>query len=430
MVTLEREIGLLEATTYGVGIILGAGVYVLIGKAAGMAGNSVWFAFLIGAVISSFTGLSYAELSSMYPKAAAEYVWVKRASENPLLAFLTAWMIIITGVISASTVALGFAGYFSQLFDVQEILVAVALIAILSIVNYVGIKESARANIIFTLVEALGLALIVFLGLGALGKVDYLETPNGMSGVLAASALIFFAYIGFEDVVNIAEETKNPERIVPKALILSIAITSLFYVAVAFSVVGLASWTELGASPSPLAFAASKALGGSAFDIMSIIALFSTANTVLIILVVGSRMIFGVAREGALPQFLSTIDPRRRTPWIAIICMMTFTTFFVLLGDLELVASVTSLGAFVTFALVNFSLIYLRYRMPDATRPFKVSLNIGWFPIIPFLGLISCILMMFQFDLVIITSGLLFILIGILFYNACGFSEKCRRNVD
>ncbi len=428
LVTLEKEIGLFEATAYGVGIILGAGVYVLIGKATGIAGNSVWISFLIGAVVSSFTGLSYAELSSMYPKAAAEYVYVKRASENPLLAFLTAWMIIITGVISASTVALGFAGYFSQLFHTPEILVAVTLIAILSLVNYIGIKESAKANILFTFVEALGLALIVFLGLKTLGKVNYLEAPNGVSGILAASALIFFAYIGFEDVVNIAEETKNPERVVPKALILSIVITSLFYVAVAFSVVGLASWTELGASPSPLAYAASKALGGSAFDVMSVIALFATANTVLIILVVGSRMIFGVARDGALPQILSTIDPRRRTPWIAILCMMAFTTLFVLLGDLELIASVTSLGAFVTFALVNSSLIYLRYRRPDAERPFKVSLNIGRFPVIPFLGLTSCILMMTQFDLVVMASGLLFILLGILFYNVCGFSEKCRRN--
>ncbi len=339
-------------------------------------------------------------------------------------------MIIITGMISASTVALGFAGYFSQLFRTPIVLVAVALIAILSLVNYVGIKESARANILFTFVEALGLALIVFLGLGALGKVDYLEAPNGVSGILAASALIFFAYIGFEDVVNIAEETKNPETMVPKALILSIVITSLFYVAVAFSVVGLASWSELGASPSPLAFAASKALGGSAFDAMSVIALFSTSNTVLIILVVGSRMIFGVAREGTLPQILSTIDPRRRTPSIAILCMMTFTTLFVLLGDLALIASVTSLGAFVTFALVSFSLIYLRYRRPSVARPFKVPLNIGRFPITPFLGLISCFLMMTQFDLVVMASGMLFILVGILFYNVCGFSKKCRRDID
>ncbi|MFB0522632.1 MAG: APC family permease [Candidatus Bathyarchaeia archaeon] len=414
---MRQEVGLFAITSWGVGIILGAGIYVLVGEATGIAGNSVWLSFILGAMVATLTGLSYAELSSVFPRDAAEYVYVKIACGCEILSFMVGWLTILTGIISISTVALGFAGYFQGLFGIPRVLAALVLIVVLSYINFLGIKESTRMNILFTLVEAGGLILFVVIGLGSLGKVDLFEAPNGLSGVLSAAALIFFAYLGFEDIVNIAEETKKPERTIPKALILSILITTLLYVLVAFVAVSLADWQTLGKSSAPLAFAASQVLGENAFTTMSIIALFATSNTVLIMLVVGSRMIYGMAKEGAFPSLLSRIDPKKDTPGLAIVVTMLVSILFLFIGDLELVAALTSFGAFITFAFVNISLIYIRYRRAELERPFRAPLNIGRFPITGFLGLLTCLFFVFQFNIFVILSGSLFLVVGLVLYK-------------
>jgi APA family basic amino acid/polyamine antiporter len=414
---MRREIGLFAVTSWGVGIILGAGIYVLVGEAAGIAGNSVWLSFIIGAMVASLTGLSYAELSSVFPRDAAEYVYVKIACGCEILSFMVGWLTILTGIISASTVALGFAGYFQGLFGFPRVLTALILIAVLSYINFLGIKESTRMNILFTLVEAAGLVLLVAIGLGSLGSVNLLEAPNGSSGILSAAALIFFAYLGFEDIVNIAEETKKPEKTIPKALILSVLITTFLYVLVALVSVSLVDWQTLGLSNAPLASAASQVLGENAFTVMSIIALFATSNTVLIMLVVGSRMIYGMAKEGAFPRALSRVDPRKETPRLAILVTMLVSIIFLFMGDLELVAALTSFGAFITFAFVNISLIYIRYRRAELERPFRAPLNIGKFPITGFLGLLTCLFLVSQFNTTVILSGSIFLLVGLVLYK-------------
>jgi len=427
---LTRSIGLLGAVAYGVGIILGAGVYVLIGPAAGLAGNSVWLSFVIGALISSFTGLSYAELSTMFPKAAAEYVYVKSAFRSELLAFLTGWLIIFSGIVSMSTVALGFSSYFKALFSFPIVFAAAVLVVLVSILNFVGIKQSSRVNIIFTAVEIGGLILVIVLGFGNFAGVNYLEFPS-ISGVFAAAALMFFAYLGFEDVVNIAEETKDPTRNLPRALIISILVTTVFYVLLALAVVNLASWDMLGASDAPLAFAVSTVLGSNGFLVISYVALFATANTVLIASIVGSRMIYGMAKDAALPKVLSRISNRTRTPWVAIAVMMLFSLVFVFVGDIEVVANMTSLGVFFTFALVNLSLIWLRYKKPEFKRPFRVPLNIGRFPVLSFLGLLSCLLMVTQFDFYVVLIGLLLLVLGTIFFALLkkNMNLKCSKRI-
>lgn len=410
---LRRKIGLSSLTSYGVGMILGAGIYALIGSAAGVAGNSVWMSFLLGALISSLTGLSYAELSSMIPKAAAEYYYAKEAFRNDLTPFLIGWIIIFTEAVAISTVALGFGGYFNGLFAAPVVLTSLILIILLSFLNFLGIEESSRLNIVFTVIEASGLLLIVIIGIPYLGKVDYFEASQGLQGILKASTLIFFAYLGFEDIVNLAEESKNPERNIPKALILSVIITALLYVLVAVATVSLADWQDLGSSTSPLAYAASRSLGQSAFVTMSAIALFATSNTVLILLIVASRMIYGMARDGSLPGGLSKVSGRG-TPWVAILAVMVISASFVLLRNIRFVAEITNFGTFVIFASVNFSAIWLRYRKPEWKRPFKTPFNIANIPIIPVLGLLSCGLMVTQFQLEAIVIGVFIICIGVI----------------
>jgi APA family basic amino acid/polyamine antiporter len=418
MSELKRHMGLFGTTMYGVGLILGAGIYVLIGQAAGIAGNVVWVSFVFGAVAAVFSGLSYAELSSMFPKSAAEFLFVKNAFKSNSLAFLVGWMTLFTSIISASTVALGFGGYLTGIFGVPIIASAVSLIALLSFVNFIGIKESSWTNIIFTLIEASGLVLIIYLGFtyGGTEHVNYFESPAGLSGISIAFVLIFFAFIGFEDIVNIAEETKNPKKVLPRAIILSVSITAIIYILVALAAIQVLDWQELGTSLSPLADVAKKILGSSGQFILSIIALFATANTVLIILLAGSRIIYGMASQHSLPLLWSKIHHKTKTPWIAVLGIMIASIIFSFLGSIVTVANISVFFIAITFAMVNLSVILLRYRESTIERPFKIPINIGRLPVLPFFGVIISAYMITQFNPYVISIGIGVILAGALFY--------------
>ncbi|MBI1978869.1 MAG: amino acid permease [Candidatus Aenigmarchaeota archaeon] len=416
---LKRELGLFETTVYGIGIILGAGIYALIGEAAGLTGNSVWLSFVVGALVASFTGLSYAELATMMPKAAAEYNYLKKAGSK-VLSFLIGWLILFTGVAAAAAVALGFAGYFHGLFGFPIILIAIILIAALSYINFMGIKESSRFNIIFTAVEVFGLIAVIILGFTAFGKtqINYLEFSNGTKGLLSAAALVFFAYLGFEEIANISEEARRPKKILAKAFIIAVVITTILYILTSVAAVTLADSKELSSSKSPLAVAVSKTfLGNNAFTIMSYIALFATANTVLVMLIVGSRMMYGMSKGGALPKLLGIVHKIRGTPHIAVIVVMLFSMIFVFVGEITIVANITSLGAFITFGLVNGALIWLRFKYPKMDRPFKTPVNIGKFPILAFLGLLTCIFMIFQFSFTVMLYTAVAMAAGLILYQ-------------
>ncbi|CAN5162192.1 APC family permease [soil metagenome] len=418
---LKKELNLFEVTLYGVGIILGAGIYALIGQGAGLTGNSLWLSFVIGAVVASFTGLSYAELATIFPRAAAEYLYVTKAFGSRLLAFLIGWLHLLTATATVAVVSLGFSGYLSALLGTPILLTAIILISILSFINYLGIKQSSRVNVLFTLIEISGLILIILLSLTNVRHVisiNYFQMNNGTQGLLAAAALVFFAYIGFEDIANVAEETKNAKRVLAKAFILAVAITTVLYILTAVAAVSLVSPDALNASKSPLALAASKSfLGNNAFVLLSIIALFATSNTVLVAMIVSSRMMYGMSRDKALPSFLSRLDVRRGTPIFSIAIFMVFAFAFLFMGGISFIANMTSLTAFLTFALVNACLILLRYKSPSIHRPFKTPINIGKFPVLAFLGLISSIFMAFQFkiEVVLFTVGVAFI--GVLVFT-------------
>ncbi len=417
MAKLKRTLGLLETTFYGVGVILGAGIYALIGEAAGLAGNAVWLAFAIGALISAFTGLSYAELASLFPKAGGEYVYTEHAI-NKRLAFLVGWMIIASGVIAAATISLGFAGYFNAISKMPVIPIAILLIALLSVINYWGINESAFFNTISTLIEIGGLILIIAFGLKYVGNVNYFTLPPaGISGILGATALIFFAFLGFEDLPRLSEETKNPAKTIPQALMLSILISSILYIAVAVITVSVLGWQNLASSSAPLAQVAAIAINPKMFFIVSVIALFATFNTVLVTLIAASRMVYGMAEEHALPLAFSKVSKKTQTPWEAIIVVGILSALFVLIGKIGIVASLTDFGIFLTFALVNISLIILRYKMPNAHRTFKVPINIGKLPVLAVLGAATSVFMLFQFEWKIVLAGFSTAITGLLAYE-------------
>jgi len=415
---LKRRMGLFQLTMYGVGLILGAGIYVLIGEAAGFAGDSVWMAFALGSIVALFAGFSYAELTSIFPKAAAEYVFVKNAFKNNFFAFVIGWLTAITSIITAATVALGFGGYFAEFLDVPIIISAIGLLVILSIVNFVGIRESAWTNTIFTIIEAAGLILIIIIGFTISNPepVNYTESPSGFTGIAIAFVLIFFAFIGFEDMANVAEEVKKPKKTLPRAIILSVVISGIIYILVSLAVVRVVPWEELATSAAPMAFVAERGLGSEAHILLSSIALFAITNTVLITLVAGSRIFYGMAREKVFPSILEKIHFKTKTPWIAVVVIMITSIAFTFIGDIVIVANITVFAIVITFAAINLAVIVLRYTEPDIERKFKVPINIGKFPILPLFGVGISVYMAFQFEIEVVLVGIGIIGTGVVFY--------------
>lgn len=418
MFELKRGMGLFHLTMYGVGLILGAGIYVLIGEAAGLAGDSVWIAFVLGSIVALFAGFSYAELSSIFPKAAAEYTFIKNAFKNNFFAFIIGWLTAITSMITASTVALGFGGYFSEFLNIPVTISAIVLIGILSIINFIGIRESSWTNTIFTVIEAIGLILIIIIGftISEPEPVNYFESPTGFTGIIIAFVLIFFAFIGFEDMANVAEEVRNPKKTIPRAIILSVMISGIIYVLVSLAVVRVINWEDLSLSAAPLADVAERGLGTQGHIILSGIALFAITNTVLITLVAGSRMIYGMAREKLFPDILAKVHSKTKTPWMAVIVLMLIAIGFSLIGDIVIVANITVFAIVITFAAINLAVIVLRYTEPNIERKFRVPINIGKFPILPIFGLGISLYMAFQFEIQVVFVGLMIIGIGTVFY--------------
>ena len=418
MSSLSRHIGLFHLTMYGVGLILGAGIYVLIGEAAGFAGNALWISFILGAIVATFAGLSYSELTALFPRAAAEYVFVKEGFRSNFIGFLVGWLTILTSIIVAATVALGFGGYVEELTNIPIIISALIILGVLSFVNFIGIKESAWANTIFAIVTISGLAIIIVVGFSfpIESEIDYFENPFGVSGIVLAFVLVFFAFIGFEDIANVAEEVKRPQRTMPRGIMLSVLITTIIYILVSLASIRIVGWEQLAESSAPLAFVAEQRLGQQGHFILSIIALFATASTILITLVAGARIFYGMARDGSLPSKLGLIHKKTKTPWIAVILILVTAIGFSFIGDIVIIANIVVFAVVVTFAMINLAVILLRYVKPDQERPYKVPVNIGKFPVLPLFGLGATIYMATQFEIEIILVGLGIIASGAIFY--------------
>jgi APA family basic amino acid/polyamine antiporter len=247
-----------------------------------------------------------------------------------------------------------------------------------------------------------------------------------MSGVLSGAALVMFAYIGFNEIATLAEETEDPTRTVPLAMLLSIAITTVLYILVAISALSVLGAGVLAASDAPLADVADEVLGSRARDVVAIIALFSTANTMLLLLVAASRMIYGMARTAALPRFLAFVYPRRQTPVRAIAISMVLASAFAVTGELSFVAGATNFAVYVAFAAACVSLLVLRYKQPGTERPFRVPLTVGRLPLLPLAGLALVALLIANLELDVLALGAGLFLSGIVAMEALSLWRPSR----
>jgi APA family basic amino acid/polyamine antiporter len=379
---LERRLGLAAASFSGIGIVLGAGIYVLVGEAANEAGSAVWLAFAVAAVLAAGTGLAFAELSSMFPEAGASSSYAREAF-GVHVGFVTGWMDITVSVIGAAAVAIGFGGYLSDLAGLDATAVGVFLLIACGVIVYIGVRETIMLAVVFAILEAGGLVFVAVVGLPFLGEADLLDSTAGVGGVLAATAIVFFAYEGFEAIATLSEETRNPTRNIPLAIVIAIIVTTVLYLLVAAVAVSVVPWQQLAASDAPLALVVSAATSERFGDLLSTIALFATFNTVLLLIATGARLAYGMASRRLLPPVLRRVSASQGTPWTATLLVTGVAIAFALSGDIALVAQVTNFAIFVLFVAVNASLIRLRFTQPERARPFRLAGTIGRVPLIP-----------------------------------------------
>ena len=391
---LKRTLNLTECIFFGVGSILGAGIYTIIGKVAGLAGNLTWLAFVIAFFTALLTAFSYAELSAAYPKAGGEYVYTKNALGTKAGVVL-GLIISLNGIISGATVAVGFGGYLTELLETEVLIGAIGIIIFIFLVNVSGIRESSVINIIFTVIEISGLLLVIYSAFPKIGEVNLLEMPsNGKASVLMAASLGFFAFIGFEEIVKLAEETQQPEKNIPRALFAASGIVVIIYLLVAVCAVSALSIEKLAASKSPLSDITEQGLGSTAAVIIVVIALFSTSNTILSNMLGSSRVIYNISRETKWLARFGKLSEKRQTPVPALMVILVIMTAFTFIGKIETIAMIANIFIFIAFFTVNLSVILLRRSLPDVKRPFRIPLNIKNVPLISVLGMMMTLILL------------------------------------
>jgi amino acid transporter len=380
---------------YGLGSMLGAGIYGLIGKAAGQAGNAVWLAFVVALFAALLTALSYASLASRYPRAAGAVYVTERAYGFRLLSFLVGLALVCSGLTSIATQSRVFAANFAELLGTEGLPVAwlaLGFLLVLTGIVFRGIRESMWVNVLCTLVEAGGLLLVIVVGISFWGTVDYFETP-ATSGdhtsvlIMQAAVLAFFAFIGFEDMYNVAEEVRAPERTLPLGLILAMAGAALLYIAVAVTAVSVVPWHELAEAPGPITEIITRAAPVIPPIVFAAITVFAVSNTALVNYVTASRLIYGMARQGLLPAALGDVHASRLTPHIAIVALFLVLAPLALLGTITELAAATVLLLLLVFTVVNGALFILKRRKGERPGRFEVPL------FVPASGAIVCLVL-------------------------------------
>lgn len=381
--SLKRSLKLPTVTFYGVGAILGAGIYVLIGEVAGVAGYYAPLSFLLAALIALFSAYSYAELSARYPQSAGEAVYIAKAFNNRPLTQLIGLMVIFTGIVSAATMATGVIGYVQIFLDWRAVPIVFLFILLVGLVALWGIEESAWVVVVITLIELSGLVVVVAVSATDIlefSVVKQFENPFSdftiSSGIFLGSFIAFYAYIGFEDMVNIAEEMENPEKVLPKAIILALAISTTIYIAVSYAAISVLTPTQLASSKAPLAdVIIAKGYSASWIGLVSLIAV---VNGAIVQLIMASRVIYGMGKQKLLPITLSHINATTATPVRATLLCIAVTLILALAFPLSALAQATSIIVLAVFTLVNLALIRINsYKTNKGTVHFPL-----WVPVI------------------------------------------------
>lgn len=383
-VTLKRSLSPFLIIFYGLGTILGAGIYVLVGEVAATAGLYTPLAFLIASGIAGFSAFSFAELSSRFPRSAGEALYTQKAFGRRLLSTTVGLLVVSIGVISAATISRGFAGYLHIFINLPDWLVLSCLIITLGLVACWGISESVTTISLMTFLELFGLCYILWVGGDALARLPA-RLPEMIppwktadwATVFSGAFLAFYAYIGFEDMVNVAEEVRNPRTSMPLAIISCLVITSILYMAVALVAVLSLPMEKLAGSHAPLALLYQHETG-TAPTLITLVSLFAVTNGALVQIIMGARVLYGLSSQGWLPECIGRVNPRTRTPLRATVLLTTLILSMALWQPLVTLARLTSLVTLTVFVCINLALIVIKGRDPRPENCMVVPVWVPW----------------------------------------------------
>ena len=390
---LKRSLNLPLVVLYGLGVTIGAGIYVLVGATAGVAGVYAPLSFALAALVMLPSACAFAELVGRYPVSAGEAAYVRAGLNSQTLSVIVGLMVVCVGTVSAAAICIGSVGYIRQFVDLPGgVLIPIVVLAMTSVAAW-GVRESVTFAAAMTLIEIVGLIVIIgggFLGAGSTDRVASMELPDlSLSqlafGVVGGGVLAFFAFIGFEDLVNMAEETESPAATMPRAIFLTLVISTLLYVLVAIVAVMNVPVAHLADSEAPLSLVFQQTTGLPAGAISSI-AIIATLNGVIVQIIMASRVIYGLSRQGSLPAVLGRVSALTHTPLLATALVGTCVMLLATAVPLRGLAEATSQITLTIFALVNVSLLAIKWRGEPA--PANVFVAPPWIPVA---GLLSCL---------------------------------------
>jgi APA family basic amino acid/polyamine antiporter len=456
--SLSKALGATSITAMGIGAIIGAGIFVLTGTAAAQfAGPSIILSFVLGGIACAFVGLCYSELAAMLPVCGSSYTYTY-ATLGEIFAWIIGWDLILEYAMGAATVAVGWSGYIVSLLHNAGInippafaaapgtvikladgtavtgiinLPAILIIAILTTLLVLGTKESARLNNIMVAVKLVVVVAFIALGVFFIKPANWhpFIPPNtgefgnfGMSGILRGSAVVFFAFIGFDAVSTAAQEAKKPQRDMPIGILGSLVICTILYILVAGVLTGLVPYGELNV-PDPIAKGV-DAIGLTWFSVLIKIGALTGLTTVILVLLYGqSRIFFTMSQDGLLPPLFARVHPRLQTPHLSQIMIGTIVAIVAALTPISVLGEMVSIGTLFAFVLVCGAVIYLRRSDAEASRPFRVP----GVPIVPVLGILFCLLLMAGLPLVTWVRLVVWLIIGLVIYVSYGRNHSKLR---
>ncbi|WP_416358269.1 APC family permease [Aureimonas phyllosphaerae] len=438
---LKRSVGLFQVTLLGLGSMLGAGVYGLIGEAASELGSAVWGAFMVSMAAALLTGLSYASIASRYPRAGGAAYVTQRAYRYPLLSYTVGLAVVCSGLTSIATQSNVVARNFASVtgIDAPQSVLAIGFLVILAGILFRGITESLWLNAVCTIVEAFGLILVIAVGISWWGSADLLEFPPPGEGAVEGSVMLlvaqgavltFFSFIGFEDMLNVSEEVKNPERTMPIAMISAMLMATVIYICIAITAVSVVPWRELAEAAGPLTLVVERAAPWFPTGIYAGITIFAVANTALVNYVMASRLLYGMSRQGLMPAALGRVHTTRRTPYVAIAALLAIVVLLSLVGDIGALAASTVLLLLIVFTVVNVALLILQRRPGEAKGQFEVP------SIVPLLGAIICSVLIVvrigqgEWTAPIIAIGLIVAIVVLYYLTGVGRSGGIDRFIE
>ena len=389
---LHRAIGPKLLLFLVIGDMLGTGIYALTGDVAGVVGGAAWLAFGAAFVVAMFTATSYLELVGKYPRAAGAALYTHEAFGINVLTFFVAFAVMCSGLTSVAAASRTFAGYFEEFMTLPVLVVAFAFVLVLSVINYRGISESVKFNVVLTCIEFSGLLIVIAVGAAALGRgmgdagiaFTFNAGSDPFSLVVGGATLAFFAIVGFEDSINLVEETQNPRRNFPRAFFIGITITGVVYMLVAFVTTTLVPIDVLRDSNQDLLEVVRIGAAWFPLTLFAFIAMCAVTNTSLINLMMASRLLYGMAREEIVPPAFGAVHSARRTPWVAILFTTVLALALASWAGVRALGGTTALLLLCVFAIVNVAVLVLR-RRPAEHDHYRAP------TICPILGFVSCV---------------------------------------